>query len=105
MQKQKRLRASSPSFPQIEIVPNPPQTNMMHVFVQGDHEQLLNASLHLAQETKMLLFARLAPTGVPRWSKFELTIGDASLDVPTQEMRELVTRLFTMGEGGVSAST
>ena len=103
--KAKEIASVLSEFPQIEIVPNPPQTNMMHVFVQGDHEQLLNASLHLAQETKMLLFARLAPTGVPRWSKFELTIGDASLDVPTQEMRELVTRLLTKGEGGLSAST
>ncbi len=93
--KAKEIAAVLSSFPHIEIVPNPPHTNMMHVFVQGDHDQLLDASLKIAQETKTLLFARLAPTIVPRWSKFELTIGDASLDLRNEEITELFTRLFS----------
>jgi threonine aldolase len=86
------------AFPQIEILPAPPQTNMMHVFVQGDAEKLTEASLNLAQETKTLLFSRLVPTIVPRWSKFELTIGDASLDLKNEEIRALFTRLFASVE-------
>jgi len=88
-------------FPHIEILPNPPQTNMMHVFVQGDREQLLDASFQIARETKTLLFARLTPTIVPRWSKFELTVGDASLALKNEEVVDLFTRLFAIvGKGG-----
>ena len=84
------------SFPRIEILPNPPQTNMMHVFVQGDHEQLLDASFQIARETKILLFARLTPTIVPHWSKFELTVGEASLDLKNEEIANLFTKLFVL---------
>lgn len=92
------------SFPHIEILPNPPQTNMMHVFVQGDREQLLDASFQIARETKTLLFARLASTVMPQWSKFELTVGDASLDLKSEEIIDLFTKLFTLvGNDPVSA--
>ncbi len=82
------------SFPQIEILPSPPQTNMMHVFMQGDHEKLVDASLKIARETKTLLFARLSPTIVPHWSRFELTVGDASLNLKNEDIAELFSRLF-----------
>lgn len=84
------------TLPQVEILPNPPQTNMMHVFLQGDNERLLEASLQIARETHTLLFSWLAPTVVPRWSRFELTIGDASFDLSDEEIAELFGRLFSL---------
>ncbi len=97
-EKAKEIAKVLSSFPQIEILPNPPQTNMMHVFMQGDHEHLLDASFQIARETKTLLFARLAPTVVPHWSRFELTIGNASLDLDNEEISNLFTRLFALAD-------
>ena len=50
------------AFPQIKIVPNPPQTNMMHVFIEGEQEALEAAALAVAKETGVWLFSGLAPT-------------------------------------------
>jgi threonine aldolase len=97
-EKAKEIANALSSSARIEILPNPPQTNMMHVFVQGDSEQLLDASFQIARETKTLLFTRLNPTIVPHWSRFELTVGDASLDMDKQEIEDLFTRLFALAD-------
>ncbi len=93
--KAKEIAEVLSSFPHLEILPNPPHTNMMHVFLQGDSDKLIEASLKIAQETKTLLFRRLTPTIVPRWSRLELTIGNASLDLKNEDIVELFDRLFT----------
>jgi threonine aldolase len=82
------------SFPQIEVVPDPPQTNMMHVFLHGDPEKLREAALDIAEESGVWLFSWLAPTSLPSYSKFELSVGDASLDLSNEEIRSLFERLF-----------
>lgn len=82
------------ALPEIEIMPYPPQTNMMHVFLRGDREKLLSAHLDIAEETKTWLFGYLLPTAVPGYNKFELTIGDAALDLPTADIAHLFQELF-----------
>ncbi|HZY41908.1 MAG TPA: beta-eliminating lyase-related protein, partial [Anaerolineae bacterium] len=44
------------SFPQIEIMPNPPQTNMLHIFIRGDRDRLEEAAAQIAREQKIWLF-------------------------------------------------
>lgn len=85
-------------FPQIRISPNPPHTNMMHIFLQGDREKLEFAALEIAQETKCMLFKSLSPTPVPDVHKFELSVGDAGLELDQQEILELFTSLFVRTE-------
>ena len=82
------------ALPQISVVPNPPQTNMMHVFLQGDRERLLEASLEIARETKTLLFTYLTSTSLPEYSAFELSVGDATLDVSDEEIGKLFEKVF-----------
>ena len=66
------------AIPGIAVVPDPPQTNMMHVYLRGAADSLLEASATLARSEGVLLFRRLLPTGVPGMAAFELTIGDAA---------------------------
>ena len=40
----KEIAAALTVFPQIEIVPDPPQTNMMHLFLQGERDRLEGGS-------------------------------------------------------------
>lgn len=82
------------ALPGISVVPNPPQTNMMHVFLQGDPERLVEASLEVARETKTLLFTYLTPGLLPNYSKFELSVGDATLDLSDEEIGELFEKVF-----------
>jgi threonine aldolase len=87
------------SFPQISLSPNPPHTNMMHVFLKGEREKLEPAALEIAKETKTLLFSSLSPTPLPEVHKFELSAGDASLELERQEVVDLFASLFERAAG------
>src|SRR5215472_11470073 len=79
--KAKAIATALSAFPQIEIVPNPPQTNMMHIFLRGDAQKLQAAALEIAQETGVWLIPWLAPTVLPTYQRCELSVGDATLDL------------------------
>lgn len=100
-QRQARNIASllAPLFPQIQIVPNPPQTNMMHLFLRGERAKLEYAALEVARETRIWSFAQLMPTLFPDLSRFELTVGEATLDLSDQEIVELFQRLLARASG------
>lgn len=92
--KAKEVATVLTEFPQIQIVPNPPQTNMMHVFIEGEQEALEKAALAIAKETGVWLFAHLAPTALPPYQKFELTVGEATLDLSNEEIQTLFRNVF-----------
>ena len=92
--KAKAIASTLSTFPQIEIVPDPPHTNMMHVFLRGDAGKLREASLDIARETGTWLISWLAPTPIPASQKFELTVGEATLDLPDEEIGKLFQLLF-----------
>lgn len=85
-------------FPQIEVVPNPPHTNMMHLFLRGERAKLEAAALKIAKERGLWLFSRLTPTLFPGTSMFELTVGEATLDLSDQEIAEAFQLLFTQAD-------
>jgi threonine aldolase len=93
-EKAKAIAAVCSSFPQIELIPDPPQTNMMHLYLHGEATKLAEAMLDIAEETGTWLLNFLAPTELPSYVKTELTIGDASMAIPTEEVAELFTLLF-----------
>ena len=70
----------------ISVKPDPPQTNMMHVYLHSSAEALLAASTEIARTERVLLFRRLVPTGVPGVCAFELTIGDGAAALSDDEI-------------------
>ena len=92
--KAKEVAALLTPFDEIEIVPNPPHTNMMHLFIRGEREKLEAAALDVARETGTWLFNSLAPTLLPGFTRFELTVGDATLDLSGQEIVEAFRMVF-----------
>ncbi|MHB8645349.1 MAG: threonine aldolase family protein [Thermomicrobiales bacterium] len=86
------------AIPGIVVKPDPPQTHMMHVYLQGDPERLAAASLAIAREEKVALFRPLRPTDLPDWSMFELSIGDAADALTDSEIRAYFTRVMEAGE-------
>jgi threonine aldolase len=92
--KAQEIASTLSAFPKIELVPDPPHTNMMHVFLRGERERLLAAALEVAQETGIWVFRGLAPTILPAYQRLELTVGDASLDVSKEELADIFHRLF-----------
>ena len=45
------IAATLTSVPGIRVTPDPPQTNMMHVYLSGSRERLEKAALEIAKET------------------------------------------------------
>ncbi len=84
--KAKEIATLLASFAEIEIVPDPPHTNMMHLFIRGEQDKLEAAALDVAKETGIWLFYRLAPTLPPGLTLFELSVGEATLDLSGQEI-------------------
>jgi threonine aldolase len=93
--KAKEIATLLTPFSQIGIVPNPPHTNMMHLVIRAERDKLEAAGLDVAQETGTWLFYRLAPTLLPGFTMFELTVGEATLDLSGKEIVALFEMLLS----------
>jgi threonine aldolase len=88
------IAAALSALPGPVITPHPPHTNMMHVFLPGDSDRLWDAALDIAETRKTWVLPRLRPSQVPGYSMVELTVGDAALDVETDEIAALFRELL-----------
>jgi threonine aldolase len=88
--KARELGASLAAVPGLAIRPNPPHTNMLHLYLCGERERLEAALLASAQRERTWLFYPLHPTDLPGWQKVEIMVGDASLDVPVGDAVALI---------------
>lgn len=82
------------AFPEIEVLPNPPHTNMLHVFIRGDADGLEQAALDIAREQKVWLINNFMPGQIPAYQKFELTVGDGALEFSNEEITMLFKTLI-----------
>jgi threonine aldolase len=92
--KARSLAAALAGLDELEIVPDPPQTPMMHVLVRGERERLIEAALDVAEESGVFLFGGLASTTSPRWQRFELPVGTGTLGIADDEARALLAEVL-----------
>ena len=92
--KAKAVAAVLSAVPGVEIIPNPPHTNMMHLFLHGEIEKLQANALAISRETGIWLFYRLMPTIIPTYQRFEFTVGDATLDLTNDEIQHVFQMLL-----------
>jgi threonine aldolase len=88
------MAAALEGVPGIRIRPHPPQTNMMHLFLEGDRDRLVERALQIAGEERVGLFTYLALTSVPGISYFEITVGDAASELTDEEIAALFRRVL-----------
>lgn len=79
----------------VDVVPDPPQVAMLHVYARGDLERLNDAVLDIAEERQILIAGSFSPTPLPRVQVAELAIGAATLAVPTDEIADLYAELVS----------
>lgn len=92
-----RARAIARIFSEFEnvlVTPNPPPTNMMHVYVRGDRERLKESALRISEETGVWMPAGWNESEIPGWAMFELSCGEGSLAITDGEVSALFSRLF-----------
>jgi threonine aldolase len=86
------------AVPGILVKPSLPQTHMMHVYLRGSVEALSAANVDIARETRVQLARSFSSTELPDYSKFELSIGDASEALSNEEIDQMFRLL--MGAAG-----
>ena len=83
----------------LEIVPNPPQAAMFHVLLRGDGDRLSDAALTVAEERKVFVFGDPSSTTSPSWQRHEVMVGEVSLAIPPEELRDLYTEILERAAG------
>lgn len=76
-------------IPGVEVIPDPPHTNMMHLALRGAPARLERAALEVAAETGVWLFGKTNRTELPSTQRIELTILDGALEIDTDEIGRL----------------
>jgi threonine aldolase len=82
-------------IPNVQIVPDPPQTPMMHLRLRVDEKAFLSAARRIAQEDSIFTWTGTSPTDTPSLRGVELTIGDATLQFPPTEVARIVQQLVS----------
>ncbi|MFT3771091.1 MAG: beta-eliminating lyase-related protein [Minicystis sp.] len=94
VEKARSLAPRLSAIPGIEVTPCPPPTNMFHLHVQADRALLEEAALAVAEETRVWMFNKVAPTDSPLRQRVELVCMDAMLELSDDEVVELFEKLM-----------
>lgn len=81
------------AIPGVRVVPDPPPTNMMHAFLPGDPDALLDESARIARDEQVSLFTRLRASEVPGISVLEIAVGEGAMAIDDQAIERLFRRL------------
>ena len=83
------------SVPNVEVVPDPPQTPMMHLHLRAGEKAFLAAARRIAQEQGIFTWPRTAPGDTPTRRVVELTVGDATLGFAPDEVAAILRQLVS----------
>ena len=86
------------SVPGVILKPDPPQTHMMHVYLHGDAERLMDAITAIARDERVSLARGLSGCELPGYCMFELSVGDAAFALSDDEIAAYFRRVMD-GEG------
>jgi threonine aldolase len=74
----------------IEIVPEPPHTNMMHIYLRTTQAAVIDGIRRLAADEKLWTFGGSVAADTPGYRRVELSVGEATLAFTPDE----VARIF-----------
>ena len=80
-------------LPNVEVVPDPPQTNMMHLHLRVDEAAMKRAACRVAREQGVFTWPASMPGHSPSARKVEFTVGDATLAFTPAEVAAVVGAL------------
>ena len=88
------LAATLREVPGIDVTPDPPQTPLFHVVLRGDHDELCERALDIAESRRVWLFRNLQPSSVEGVQRLEITVGDPALEIAPGEAAELFAEVI-----------
>lgn len=79
----------------VEIVPDPPQTPMMHLHLRVDEKAFRTAAQRIAEEQSLFTWTGTVAGDTPSIRVVELTVGDATLEFAPDEVAGIVQQLVS----------
>jgi threonine aldolase len=79
--------------PGMRLVPDPPQTNMMHLLLEVTADDFVVNARRLATEEKIWTWPKAMPTLDPQVQRVELSVGDATLEWDVPELANALAAL------------
>src|SRR6476469_998526 len=98
-QRAKDIAAALQDIPGVEVVPDPPQTPLLHVVVPLPPDALASAHQRFVERRGLELFLYPRPTTSPRSSRFEVTVGENAMAIDPQEMRQALLEIIDDAAG------
>jgi hypothetical protein len=89
------IAAALAGVPGVRVVPDPPQTPMMHLLVRTTPEAFGTAATALAREQGIWTFPHAAATADPDVVRLELAVGDATCELAPEQVAEILVALAT----------
>ncbi len=78
----------------VEVVPDPPQTPMMHIHLRTSAAAVVAGVRRMATEQRLWTWGGSMPTDTPGIRRVELTVGDATLAFPPDAVADAVRALL-----------
>ena len=78
----------------VEVVPDPPQTNMMHLHLRTTEAAVTAGIRRLATERRVWAFGGSGSLDTPALRGLELTVGDATLGFTPDEVADVIRELL-----------
>jgi threonine aldolase len=96
LERAREVAAAVRDLPGVTVVPDPPQTPMLHLLLSTTAEDLVAAARTLA-EKGLWTWERATPTADPGVVRVELPVGDATMALSLEEIRDAVAALAGPG--------
>ena len=93
------LAAALAAVDGVEVVPDPPQTPLFHLHLDGERDRLVDAALSVAEERKVFLFADPSSTTSPHRQRHEVMVGEVTLALSPDEVRDLYAEILERAAG------
>lgn len=81
------------TLPDVLVMPNPPETPMMHLVLPVTKRQLADNARAIAERTGVWTFFRPFASDAPTRQRIEFTVGDATLEFSPEAVRTLIGQL------------
>jgi threonine aldolase len=80
-------------LPGVQVIPDPPQTPMLHLLLHTTQKGFTDAARRLAKEQGVWTWPQAMTTGDPAMQRVELVVGDATSALEPLEIRAIVATL------------
>jgi threonine aldolase len=88
----REIAAAVRELPGVTVVPDPPQTPMLHLLLHTGADEFTAAARTLA-EAGLWTWPKAGPTGNPNVVRVELSVGDATMALELEEIRTAIATL------------